>query len=152
MALLALSVSRSRMAAVTRDFAFMFAMRNLRRQLGLIAGLMAVFTGRTIFHMLLGRVSRTVTVQLRFFMAVHAQHTLLVMHIRCAAVFTGIFGIDTAAVTEGAGFPLVFFHKFMLRDESDADPAHGRGLDMAIAAGRVTAPAGLFKYFFIKGF
>jgi hypothetical protein len=72
------------------------------------------------------------------------------MDIRTAAIFTGKFRVDPAAVTEGTCLSFIFLHKTVPLDETYTDPADLRGLHMTITAGSVTNPAGLFKNIFVK--
>jgi hypothetical protein len=83
-------------------------------------------------------------------MAVHAHHPILVVNVGVSSVFTGELGINPAAMTHGARFPLIFPHEFVAPDQADADPTDPWTFHMAVTAGGMTGPAGLLKHLFIK--
>lgn len=152
MALLALAIICTGMAAVACHLAFMCAVSDLVHGLGFVAQLVAVPAGRSVFDVLLGCVSGTVPVQFSLRMAVHTQHALLVMGVRRTIVFTCVFGVDAAAVAKGACFALILLYEFMLCHKPNADASHRSAFYMAITAGGVATPARFFKHLFVKGF
>lgn len=89
---------------------------------------------------------------LLFCMAIDAHFPFLIMDIRLAPIFARVFRIDPAAMTEGAGLAFISLNKSVPLDEADADPANGRSLHMAVAAGCVATPAGLLEHHCIEQF
>ena len=151
MAIVALPVFRRSMAAIAGHFTLVAGMGRPGGQLGLLPQFrVAIRAGRPVFHVLLGQIGAAVAVHIGFLVAIHAQHPLLIVHIRLTAILSCIFGIDPAAMAEGAGFPLIFLDEFMPLDQAETDAADRRRLDVATTAGGMATPAGLLKNLFIK--
>lgn len=150
MAAVAIPVFGGGVTAVTTDPFFMAAVGEARRQFLLPAELVAIQTSGPVLHVVLRLVCRAVAMEVRLLVAVHAEHSLLVMNIGPPPVFACILRVNSSAVAEGAGLSLVFPDKAVSLDEPDADAFHCRSLHMAVAAGSVAAPAGSFKYFFVE--
>jgi hypothetical protein len=93
----------------------------------------------------------SVAVEFGFRMAVHAHHALLVVNVGGTAVLAGELGVNPAAVAEGAGLAFVLFHEFVTVDEAEVHAGYDRAFYMAVAAGGMTAPAGLVEDFCVIG-
>lgn len=153
MAIVTIPVFGGGMTTVTGHLVPVLGMSGTRSQSRFLTEFgVAVRAGGPVLDILLGQISCTVTVHFGLLVAVHAEHTLLVMNIRFPAVFTRIFGINPSAVAESAGFPLILFNEFVALNKTDADTTHGCAIDVTITAGGVAASAGLLKNLFIELF
>ena len=130
----------------------MLSVRGPCRQLLLSSELVAVQTPGPILHIVLRMVRRTVAMEFRLFVAVHAKHPFLVMNIGAPAVFAHKLGIHPSAVAESTGLALVSGNKPMPLNQTCAETAYCRTFHMAVPARRVAAPAGLLENLFIKYF
>jgi hypothetical protein len=74
------------------------------------------------------------------------------MDVRDAAVFAGIFRVHPPAMAEGAGPALVLADEFVSFEKPDINAPDDGALYVAVPAGCMTAPAGLFEYFSVEGF
>lgn len=102
---------------------------------------MTLLAGRAVLDILAPCLDSAVTVCFRLDMAICAEHPFLVVDIGCAAVFAGIFWINTTAMTKRAGLCLITLDKLMPLDEADIDAADDRNLYMAVATGCMAAVA-----------
>lgn len=153
MTVVTISVFGGGMTSVTGHLVAVLGVGGSCGQPGFLAQfVVTVRANRPVFHILFGQVGIAIAVHIGFLVAIHAEHTLLVMHVGLPAVFTGIFGINPAAVAESAGFAFILLDEFVALDEADADPADRRRFDMATAAGGMAAPAGLLKNLFVELF
>lgn len=141
MALLTVAILRSGMAAVAGHLALMRLVRHLRRGGLLAIRLVAIAAGRTVFYMIFGCISLAVAVKFLLLVAVHAKHPLLIMDIRGTAVFARIFRINPSTMAGRTGFTFIFFDKLMFGQQSGADAADRRGLDVTITAGCMATSA-----------
>jgi hypothetical protein len=67
-----------------------------------------------------------VSVKLSLIVTVHAHHAFFIMDVYTTAILTDEFGVNPAAVAEGAGLPFISFHKPMTLDETNTYPADAR--------------------------
>jgi hypothetical protein len=135
------------MASLTADCIFVYFMGTL-----IFSFLVARYAPGTIFDFLLGIVHHSVSVHFTLFVAIHTHHAFLIMNIGRSPVFTGKFRINTSAVTRGAGSAFILLDEFMALQKAGGNAGNRRRFDMTVAAGRMTAPAGLIKDLSIKGF
>jgi hypothetical protein len=84
-------------------------------------------------------------------MTVHTGHAIAVVHIWSATVVAGEFRINPSAVTKGAGLGFVFANEIVAGEKSSIYARDHGAFYMAIAAGSVAAPTGLFEDLFIEG-
>ncbi len=150
MAAVAIPVFGGGVTAVTAQLLLMTAVGEARREFLFAAQLVAVEAPRPFLDLVLRLISFAVAVKLRFLVAVHAEHPLLVMDVGPTAVFPHKLRIDPPAVAEGTGLPFVFRDEPVPLDEADADAPDRRPLYVAIPAGGVAAPAGFFKDPFVE--
>jgi len=139
------------MAPVAAHLALVGVVRQTGAERVRLDGLVTVRALGPVLHVLLGQVSRAVPVHLLLLVTVHAHHTLLVVNIRGAAVFTGIFRVYAAPVAEGAGLSLVLLDELMTLDKPEADARYRRGFHVTGSAGGVAAPAGLLEDLAVEG-
>lgn len=137
-------------AAIAAYLAAMVIVSNPYPELLRFYGFMAVNAFGPVFDVLFRHVHIPVAVQLGFFVTVEAHHALLIVYIRCTAVFTSIFGIDAAAMAEGACLSFILLYEFVTFNKPEADSRYGRRLYMAVSAGCMAASTGLLKDFFIE--
>lgn len=92
--------------------------------------------------------------QFRCPVTIDAGHSFLIMHIRIAAILSSELGVYAPAVAERTGLGLVLADKFVAGNQSEIDTGNDRAFYVAVAAGCMAGPAGLFKYFLIinRGF
>lgn len=140
-----ITVLTAGMAAVTAHFSAVDGVRGLRQGIIRFYGRVTIRTGRPVPHLLLGQILVAIAVQFPFLVAIKADHPLLIMNIRRAAVFPGKFRIDAPAVAEGAGLAFVLLNEFMALNEPATDPGNRRRFYMAPATGGVAAAAGLLE-------
>ncbi|HPC33045.1 MAG TPA: hypothetical protein P5172_07950 [Syntrophales bacterium] len=148
----AVSVFTPGVTPITGDFTLVVPVGKPGGELGLPACFMTILTRRSCFYIVFGKITGTVTVHFLFAVAIDTHLSLLVMDIRTPPVFPRVFGINPAAVAEGAGLAFIFPDELVSFDESDPDAAYRRGLDMTTAAGGVAAPAGLLEHLVVEAF
>jgi hypothetical protein len=152
MTCVAVTVFRRGMATVTAYLILMLEMGNACRQPYLISQLMTIQTGGPVLHFLLRFVHLSISMDLSLFVTIHAHQSFFIMDIGTAAILAGKFRVYSPAMAECARLSFVFFHETVPLDETDINPADLRGLYMAITAGSVTGPAGLFKNLSVKSY
>ena len=136
MTTVALTILTGRVTGLTADFILVYFMGKLKFFI-----CMTRLAARTILDFLLGFIHCAVPMHFILFMAIRAHHTLLVMDIGRAAIFTGKFGINPAAMTRGAGFAFIFLDEFMALQKAGGNTANRRRFNMTTTAGGMTRPA-----------
>ena len=152
MTIIAVSVLAGCVATCAAQFVCMRCMGRFCIVRLLLSRRVTLETSWTVLPLLTGSISDTVAVEFRLFVAVHALHPFLVMDVRRSSIFTGILGIDSPSMAEGAGLTLVPFDEAMSFQQTGADAADHRPFHVTVAAGGMAASAGLFEDLLVKEF